>query len=282
MNKKTILLILLILCAGCIQQETEPERTETTVFREGELTIKTNKAEYVQGDQIIIILENNLKEEVYFASCEYLVLEREVWNRWETAKKKCTRNMIAHSLPPGESKEFQLESRNSAKNYLDHGRYRERFDIYFGCSDSDVSKCGSSKTYYSNEFRVERRKLPELEDILNLSLETDKRKYEFDETVRILIRVDSQKDIGDARLKLRGIRSSCYRIQSEKNVRIPAGQNSFDYEYRIPAADSNLTIDPGVYGINADLYYDGDFEGIRYDNEIVASARERIEVVEGD
>jgi len=276
-------LVLLVLSAGCVQQGTEQGGAETTVFRQGELTVKTDKAEYVQGEQIMIILANDLDREVYFASCEYLILEKYAWTKWESAlEKRCKRNIIAHSLSPRESKEFLLETRRSAKNYLDHGRYRERFEIYSGCKDSDVSNCESSRTYYSNEFKVERRKLPELEDILNLSLETDKKRYGFGETVEIHVRIASPKDIGDARLKLRGIRSGCYRIQSEERVRIQAGMNSFSYEYHIPAADSNMTIDLGIYGINADLYYDGEFEGIRYENEAVASAREKIEVGEGD
>jgi len=283
--KKIIFLVVLLLSAGCVQQEAEQgveqEEMETTVVAE-ELTIKTDSSEYVQADTISITVKNNLDREVHFAYCDYLILEKEVWNKWELpSEKRCRKNRITHSLTPGESKEFSLETRRSANNYLDQGTYRERFDLYFGCHDSEVSNCESNGTYYSNEFEVKRRKLPELEDMLNISVETDKEEYKFEETIKVLVRIGSQRDIGTATLDVEGIRFNCDRIDSSEEVRIPAGKSSFEYEYLIPAADDNLSIDAGLYGINADILYDGEFEGIVYDEEVVASAMKRIEITEG-
>ncbi|MBU4266016.1 MAG: hypothetical protein L6243_00450 [Candidatus Altiarchaeales archaeon] len=283
--KKIMFLIVLLLFAGCVQQEAEQgveqEEMETTVMAE-ELTIKTDKVEYVQADTISITVMNGLDREVHFASCDYLVLEKEVWNKWgPSSEKRCGKNRISHSLAPGESKEFSLETRWSANNYLDSGTYRERFSLYFGCSDSEVSSCESNSTYYSNEFELEKRKLPELEDVLNISVETDREEYRFEETVKVHVSVGSERNIGMATLDVEGIRHGCDRIDSSQRVKIPAGESSFDYEYLIPAADDNLSIDIGLYGINADLIYDGEFEGIVYDGEVVASAMKRIEITEG-
>jgi len=276
--KKIIFLVVLLLSAGCVQQGGE----ETIVPPARELTIKTDRQEYVQADVIKITLENNLDEEVHFAYCDYLILEKEVWNKWErSSKKKCRKNKITHSLAPGESKEFSLETRRSANNYLDQGKYRERFDLYFGCPDSEVSNCERNETYYSNEFELKRRKLPELEDLLNISVETNREEYKFEETIKVLVRIGSQRNIGMATLDVEGIRFNCDRIDSSEEVRIPAGKSSFEYEYLIPAADDNLSIDAGLYRINADILYDGEFEGISYDDEVVVSAMKRVEITEG-
>jgi len=285
--KKLMFLILVVMAAGCVQQEAEQGVEETSipqvgVPQTGELTIKTDKVEYVQAETISITVMNGLDREVHFASCDYLVLEKEVWNKWgPSSEKRCRKNRITHSLAPGESKEFTLETRRSANNYLDPGTYRERFDLYFGCPDSEVSSCESNGTYYSNEFELKRKKLPELEDMLNISVETDKREYKFEETVKVLVRVGSERDIGTAMLDIEGIRHGCDRIDSSLLVKIPAGESSFEHEYLIPAADDNLSIDLGLYGINADILYSGEFNGIIYDDEVVAGAMKRIEIIEG-
>lgn len=278
--KRVMFLILVVMATGCVQEGEVQE--ETPVPQSGELTIDTDRSEYVQADTIGITVMNGLDREVHFAYCEYMVLEREVWNKWGSAsERKCRKNRITHSLAPGESKEFSLETRRSANNYLDQGTYRERFDLYFGCPDSEVSSCESNSTYYSNEFELEKRKLPELEDVLNISVETDREEYRFEETVKVIVRVGSERDIGMATLDIEGIRFGCDRIDSSQLVRISTGGNSFEHEYLIPAADDNLSIDIGLYGINADLIYDGEFEGIVYDGEVVASAMKRIEITEG-
>ncbi len=283
--KGIMFLVVLLLFAGCVHQEAEQglkqEGTETTVPQAGELTIKTDKEEYVQAETITITVKNGLDRDAHFASCDYLVLEKEVWNKWgPSSEKRCKKNKITHSLAPGESKEFSLETRRSANNYLDPGTYRERFDLYFGCPDSEVSGCERNETYYSNEFELERRRLPELEDTLNISVETEKEEYKLEETVKVLVRVGSERDIGMATLKVEGIRSGCDRIDNSQRVKIPAGESSFDYEYMIPALEDNLTIDAGLYGINAKLLYSGEFDGIIYDNEVVAGAMKRVEIIE--
>ena len=277
--KRVMFLILVVMATGCVQEGEVQE--ETPVPQSGELTIDTDRSEYVQADTIGITVMNGLDREVHFAYCEYMVLEREVWNKWGSAsERKCRKNRITHSLAPGESKEFSLETRRSANNYLDQGTYRERFDLYFGCPDSEVSNCERNDTYYSNEFELKMRKLPELEDMLNVSVETDREEYRFEETVKVLVRVGSQRNIGMATLDVEGIRHGCDRIDISQGVKILAGENSFEYEYEIPSADDNLSIDLGLYGINADILYSGEFEGIIYDDEVVAGAMKRIEIIE--
>ena len=92
-----------------------------------------------------------------------------------------------------------------------------------------------------------------------VSVSTDKDVYHSRDTMKITVSFESDGEIGNATLHLRGIEDRHGDAQLHKSIPIhfPKGMHTEAYDHTLPACSSCSGLNAGNYTINATLVQDG-------------------------
>ena len=115
--------------------------------------ILTDKNVYVNGEKINLTIKNNENQSIYFEPCEYLNnFEKKINGKWKKENMVIDDNYYYNQNSFNKNKsvtkcEVKLPE-------LGEGIYRLTVQIYYNCLKPGRDTCESSKTFYSNEFKI--------------------------------------------------------------------------------------------------------------------------------
>lgn len=163
--KKIAVLAGIILLMGCITEE-RPETTttllQTSTIPEG-VAIRTDRTEYVQGEDIRITITNNLEKSIYSHIGSYTpefsieTVERKTEDGWESLFAWCQYPFCIYDIdPPVEIKPLYSESFLwTPLIYIDGTEESAQAEPgVYRLSILYRAEGGGWESVYSNEFRI--------------------------------------------------------------------------------------------------------------------------------
>ena len=166
------------LCYAVVDVKTgEVDCIKEISFSQKKVTITTDKMEYEQGEDVKIIVENNLDENIYYYENIYCYLEykkeNKVWIESRAINMPCLK---------GETKEIKNSkaiyfnvnfSRDGSSHYFGEGRYRVVFKYDYKSNTEDYII-----PIYSNEFTIKEKSvldsfLPDEEELTKCNNNSD-------------------------------------------------------------------------------------------------------------
>ena len=150
-------------------------------LQKGGISIITDKAEYESGGILKVKIKNNFPKQICFSSCYPYLLESKNEN-WESYKYvECQKfDGNGHCLKAGDLKAFELTLPE-----VSEGLHRLAIPVCIGCKSEDTFR--EDKRFYSNEFKIKEKK----EEV---TITTDKTKYEQGEIVKIIVKNNTEKE----------------------------------------------------------------------------------------
>ena len=113
--------------------------------------INTDKNIYTAGEKINLSVINNEQQPVYFKPCEYLNnFEKEIDKKWKKEDATINDNNYYNQFSFNKNENITKCEIDLPKS--GEGIYRSIVQIYYNCAKPGY--CKSSKTFYSNEFKV--------------------------------------------------------------------------------------------------------------------------------
>lgn len=113
--------------------------------------VKTNKIEYIEGENPKVIIKNKLQDDICFSSCYPYYLERKNGKGYESYKYgNCLNNDVAEKcIDPGQLKAFELLLEGIK---FEKGFHRISIPACIGCALEEGFR--KDKWFYSNEFLI--------------------------------------------------------------------------------------------------------------------------------
>jgi len=134
-----------------------------------EVSVSTDKPEYLPGEKIKIAIKNDSDRNVCLESCNTYLLEKKNGGWKALPGKQCFANFCT---PFSGTEAFEVETVwDFGKYRLESGLYRVSVPVYINCASRDFSSCAGQKTFYSGELRIKEEDCGQLEARINATVE---------------------------------------------------------------------------------------------------------------
>jgi len=268
MKKIVLMLVLVGLTCGCIEEKEEPAAKTSEI---GEGTAKV----FTYGNEPVILINLNGSYHAYLGKCP---------SRSGTAFD--SKSLVNNTLRCPDGTLFDPATGNyigqedgtdlNLSGLMGVDLDIDGENIYIKEPQADVcgnKRCGageSEENCCSDCGCREGKCMDNKCTKVKMNISTDKELYRSKQTANITLSIDSSEEIGNVTVKVYGINArGRYHLNNEVNMNLTAGENIKSITYQMPSCTGCAGISPGTYNIRGEIIYN---------SEIIANATKNIEI----
>lgn len=123
----------------------------------GSITYEIDKKIYETGEEMRAAISNNSNKAIYLAPCRYFnEFQKKTGDKWRNVFLSPCDSVLVQASDAFEKISGKVEEKISTGGF-GAGTWRGVSDIYFDCRKAKPESCGSMKTIYTEEFKVENK-----------------------------------------------------------------------------------------------------------------------------